>query len=143
MKNKTIGMNNNKKRGKVSKLELQGHARYVLRHLGDPGVLQGSPFCKFSKVVELGKEKYPTNTIPNGLALKEIILECLQDLENEMDGHFGMVKLKDFITHTREGKGVAEASRAIEVTPAYGCRTFKRRLVELLAKKLLIKVHSR
>ena len=63
---------------------LQHHARYLIRHMVDSIALQGSVYCKFPCIVELGKEKYSTNTIPRGMALKEVALGCLQEIENEL-----------------------------------------------------------
>ena len=42
---------------------------------------------------------------------------------------------------TRQGKGVTEASRTLGITPEYDSRAFKRRLVELLTDKLMLKLH--
>jgi len=130
------------KRGRFSKVEWQEGARYVLRHLDDPITLQRSAFCRLPVVEELGKTNYSENTIPRGLALRELALDSLREIENELDGCAGVAKLKAFVALTRQGMGVAKASRALGITPEYGCRALKRTLVELLAEKLLIKLHS-
>ena len=67
-------------------------------------------------------------------------MERLQEIETELDGHPGVAKLKEFVNLTRQGMGVAKASRSIGVTPEYACRAFKRTLVEMLTEKLLIKL---
>ena len=70
-----------------------------------------------------------------------MVIECLEEIENELDGHTGVTKLKSFASLTRQGRGVTEASRSLAVTPEYSSRAFNRDLVELLAQKLLIKLH--
>ena len=128
------------KRGRFSKLEWQEGARYVLRHLDDPITLQRSAFCRLPAVEELGKAKYSENTIPRGLALREVALDSLREIESELDGCAGVAKLKAFVALTRQGMGVAKASRTLGITPEYGCRALKRNLVELLAEKLILRL---
>ena len=130
------------KRSRFSKLEWQEGTRCILRHLDDPISLQGSVFYRLPAVEELGKARYSENTIPRGLALREVALDSLREIENELDGCAGVTKLKAFVALTRQGMGVAKASRALGITPEYGCRALKRTLVELLAEKLLIRLHS-
>ena len=116
-------------------------ARYVLRHLDDPIDLQRSPLCRLVALERLAKARYPNGIVARGRTLRDLALECLQEIEEELDGHTGVSKLKSFITLTRQGMGVTKASRSLGITPEYGSRTFKRELVELLAEKLILKLH--
>ena len=129
------GVRQSSKRGRFSKDEWQLRARYVLRHLDNPITLQRSAFCRLVAVEKLAKAKYSANTIPRGLALREVALDSLREIESELDGCAGVAKLKSFVALTRQGMGVAKASRTLGVTPEYGCRAFKRTLVDLLAEK--------
>lgn len=121
--------------------EWQLRARYVLRHLDDPIGLQRSPLCRLAALEQLAKAKYPNGVVARGRALHDLAHECLQEIESELDGHAGVAKLKSFISLTRQGKGVTEASRSLSVSPEHTSRTFKRELVELLTQKLLIVLH--
>lgn len=132
--------NNVSKRGRFSNDEWQEEARYILRHLDDPIILQGSVFCRLPGLEELAKDKYSDNTIPRGLALREVAMDSLRELESELDGCAGVAKLKRFIELTRQGMGVVKASRTLDISAEYGCRVLKRTLIELLAKKLISKL---
>lgn len=127
------------KRGRLAAGEWQDRARYVLRHVGDPIVLQRSPLCRLVALERLANTKYPNGVVARGRALNGLVLECLQEIEMELDGLPNIAKLMKFVSLTRQGMGVTEASRSIGVTPEYASRTFKRTLVELLTEKLLIK----
>ncbi len=63
-------------------------------------------------------------------------MECLGEIEDELDGHAGVSKLRVFAGLTSVGMGVTQASRQLGITPEYASRALKRRLVELLAEKL-------
>lgn len=128
-------------RGRFSKEEWLLRARYLLRHLDDPISLQRSPLCQLVVVEKLAKERYSMGVVPKGRALRDLVMESLQEIENELDGPSGVAKLKAFVTLTRQGLGVTKASRSIGVTPEYASRALKRNLVELLTDKLLIKLH--
>lgn len=132
---------NNIKRGRLAVEEWQLRARYVLRHLDDPIALQRSPLCRLAALERLAKAKYPKSVVARGRALHDLLQDCLLEIENELDGHAGVAKLKSFISLTRQGRGVTEASRTIGITPEYASRALKRPLIELLTDKLLLKLH--
>ena len=140
-RNRKTDIGQTSKRGRLAIQEWQFRARYALRYLGDPIALQRSPLCRLSAIDGLANAKYPNGVVARGRVLNDLIIECLQEIESELDGHAGAARLKSFIILTRQGKGVTEASRALAVTPEYASRAFKRDLVELLAEKLLIKLH--
>jgi hypothetical protein len=121
--------------------EWQLRVRFVLRHLDDPITLQRSPLCRLAGLERLAKAKYSDSIVPRGRALHELTLECLREIEGELDGHAGVAKLKAFVALTRQGIRVTEASRNLSITPEYASRALKRSLVEFLAEKLLIKLH--
>lgn len=129
------------KRGRASIEEWQSRARYVLRHIDDPISLQRSPLCKLAAIDRLAKSKYPNGIVARGRALHDSAVECLNEIERELDGHSGTAKLRSFTFFTRKGMKVTEASRSIGITPEYASRALKRRLVELLAEKLSLKLH--
>jgi len=128
------------KRGRFSKDEWQLRARYVLKHLGDPITLQRSPFCRLVAVERLAKSKYPDSIVPRGRALHELALQCLQEIEDELNVHRDVARLKEFVRMTRQGMRSVEASRALGITPEYASRALKRQLVELLAEKFMLKL---
>ena len=70
----------------------------------------------------------------------DLAQDCLQEIENELDDHAGVSKLRTFVTLTRQGTGVTEASRSLGISPEHASRTFKTNLVELLAEKLILKL---
>lgn len=140
-KEKKFNRRQNTKRGRFSKSEWQIRARFILRHLDDPITLQTSPLCHLIALERLAKAKYSASIVPRGRALHELVVECLHEIEGELDGHAGVSKLKQFVELTRQGLGVTKASQTLGITVEYASRSLKRNLVELLAEKLLIKLH--
>jgi hypothetical protein len=130
------------KRGRTPSDEWQRRARYILRHLDDPLALEFSPLCRLPTLESLAKEKYPDSVLAQGRALYSFISECLQEIENDIDGHSGISKLQQFIRLTRQGAGVKKASQVLGVTPSYASRKFKKALVALLSEKLMLKLRT-
>jgi hypothetical protein len=126
------------RRGRLAVQEWQLRARYILRHLDDPISLQRSPVCRLVALERLAKAKYPRSVVARGRALYDLLQDCLLEIENELDGHAGVAKLKSFIGLTRHGQGVTNASRALGLSPEHVSRSFKRELVQLLAEKLIV-----
>ncbi len=69
----------------------------ALRHLGDPIALQRSPLCRLRSIEKLAESNYPHGIVARGRSLKDVVLECLQEIEDELDGHTGAANLKSFI----------------------------------------------
>jgi hypothetical protein len=130
------------RRGRLAASDWQSRTRYALRYLDDPIGLQISPLSQTAVVDQLAQAKYPNGIVAPGRALHDLLIECLQEIENALAGHSQVAKLKAFIALTRQGKGVTEASRAIGVSPEYASRSLKRILVELLTERLMLKTHS-
>lgn len=138
---KKVDESRNAKRGRPAIAEWQNRARFLLRHLGDPITIEDeSPLCHLPAVERLASAHYRHSIVPRGRALNNLAEECLQEIEEELDGHKGLSKLKQFVHLTRQGMGVTASSREIGVTPEYTCRTFKRKLVELLTDKLITRL---
>jgi hypothetical protein len=129
------------KRGRLAIEEWRQRTRYILRHLNDPIALQRSPICRLLTLESIARLKYPSGFVARGRTLHDIAQECLQEIESELEGHNGIHKFKTFITLTRQGNGVSAASRKLGISTEYGCRSFKKELVNLLAEKLISKLH--
>jgi len=128
------------KRGRLAVDEWQLRARYVLRHLDDPIALQRSPLCRLVALERLARTRYPDGIVPRGRALHDLTMECLQEIETELNGHAGVAKLKAFVALTHQGMRVTDASRGLGISPEYASRALKRTLVEVLTEKLLLKL---
>ncbi len=129
------------KRGRLAIEEWQARARYVLRHLDDPIALQRSPLCRLAALERMAKLKYPSGIVAEGRYLNELAIDCIKEIEEELGDYAGVNKLKAFITLTRQGKGVTEASRELELSHEHVCRSYERILVKLLAQKLMGTLH--
>jgi len=140
VKRKVSKISENAKRGRLAAEEWQTRARYVLRHLDDPIALQRSPLCRIAALERLTKEKYPRSIVARGRTLHDLTQDCLREIENELNGHTGVAKLKSFIKLTGQGERVTNASRILGLTPEHVSRNFKRELVQLLAEKLIMKL---
>jgi hypothetical protein len=92
------------------------------------------------RVEKIAKVKYPNGIVARGRALRDLTQDCLREIEYELGDYTGTSRLKTFITLTRQGIGVTEASQLLNITPEHTSRTLKRCLVELFAEKLIFKL---
>ncbi len=92
------------------------------------------------KLQKLAEIQYPGGVVSQGRTLRDLILNYLLEIETELDGLSGVSKLASFIRHTREGKGLFEASRSVGVIPEHACRAYKSKIVQLLTEKLMFKL---
>ena len=133
-------MQKTSKRGRWNESEWQQRTRYALLHLGDPISLEKSPLCRLTFLEELAQSKFPNGIVARGRALNELVNECLREIEAELDGHSGVVNLKEFVVLTRKGMKAVDISKEIGISREHASRSYKRTLVELLTYKLLTKL---
>jgi hypothetical protein len=57
---------------------------YALRHLEDRSKLNSSPLVGLAYVKRLAEEEYQGHILPRGLALRQLILSCVQDVVSDV-----------------------------------------------------------
>ncbi len=130
------------KRGRIDLEEWQDRTRYVLNHIDDPIALQRSQICRLTGLEKLARTRFPNGVVAYGRTLQNLVIESLEEIEKELDGNAGVLKLAKYVNLTRQGKNAKEASESAGVSASYASRAYKRTLVELLTNKLLIKLNN-
>ncbi|MFC1964362.1 hypothetical protein ACFLV1_03170, partial [Chloroflexota bacterium] len=64
-----------------------GHA---LRNLDDRSVLNRSSLARLSYVEKLARERYSSHVLPRGLALREVLVECIDKVVNDLSEDAGL-----------------------------------------------------
>ncbi|MFC1962789.1 hypothetical protein ACFLWB_02185 [Chloroflexota bacterium] len=128
------------KRGRVAKSEWEIRVADAFRRRGEPGILEDSPLSRFPAVDKLAKEKYQNRAAPFGRALQDLLWECFEEIESELDDLGGTAKWKSFARLTLKGMGVKWASEESGITSQYTSGKLKPKLMKLLTGKLMIKL---
>ena len=137
-KTKTISLINPSSRAKRW-ARLLDHA---LHHLGDRSALNSNPLSRIKCVREIAAMKYAQKTLPNGLALQQLIFESVGRLTSDLAGDRVFSRTCKFLELCCKGLTRRQISRELGLSREYVCRTIRPQALELLAQAIIDASHQ-
>lgn len=89
---------------------------HALRNLDDRSVLNRSLLACLSYVEKLVKERYSSHILPKGLALREILVECIDKVVNELSEYAGLLRACGYLTLLKQGLSYQQISSELGVS---------------------------
>lgn len=131
----------NSKQQKVSSAETfdiwvtrVGHA---LHNLDDRSILNGSPLARLAYVEGMAKEKYGSHILPRGLALRQILLACVEKVVTEVGNEPGLSKACQYLQLLTKGLTCQQISKEIGRSREHVSRVYRKRAFELATGEFL------
>jgi hypothetical protein len=110
-----------------------GHA---LRNLGDRSVLNRSSLARLKYVESLAKGRYKGHLLPHGLALREIIIACIDRIASDVGNEPALYRACRYLQFARQGLTCKQIGSELGLSREHVSRTCRREAIELLAEKL-------
>jgi len=111
-----------------------GHA---LRNLDDRSVLNSSPLAHLAYVERVAKEKYGSHILPRGLALRQILLVCVEKVATEVGNEPGLSKPCQYLQLLTKGLTCQQISKEIGRSREHVSRAYRKRAFELVTGEFL------
>lgn len=119
-----------------------GKMAWALRHLHDRSALNRSSLARLDAVEKLAREKYQSHLMPRGLALREILLNCVAEAIKEAQAEPGLTKVARYLELMIEGFTCKEISKEIHLTREHVSRTYRRKALELVADHFRLRIRN-
>lgn len=118
-----------------------GHA---LRNLDDRSVLNRSSLARLSYVEKLARERYSSHILPKGLALREVLVECIDKVVNDLSKDTGLSRACRYLTLLKQGLSCQQISSELGLSREHVSRVYRPRALDLVTSAFLsvIKSHS-
>ena len=110
---------------------------YALRYLDDRSKLNGSPLARLAYVERLAKEKHNGQLLPRGLALRQLILSCVDHIVREVRGESGLSRACQYLQLRVKGFSCKQISNEMGLSREHISRVYRKKALGLLTERFL------
>ena len=115
---------------------------YALRNLDDRSVLNRSPLARLTYVDRLARERYSNHILPRGLALREVLVECVGRVVNELSKEPGLSRACRYLALLKQGLSCRQISSELGLSREHVSRVYRLKALELVTTEFLSTVKS-
>jgi hypothetical protein len=115
---------------------------YALRNLDDRSVLNRSPLARLTYVDRLVRERYSNHILPRGLALREVLVECVGRVVNELSKEPGLSRACRYLNLLKQGLSCRQISSELGLSREHVSRVYRLKALELVTTEFLSTVKS-
>jgi hypothetical protein len=115
----------------------QARVWHALRHLDDRSILNQSPLARLTCIQRLADTKFKGNALVKGLALKHILIECVDRLVVELCKETGLIRTCQLLRLVEQGQSITSISRSLGLSREHVTRVYKKKAVELVTQEFL------
>ena len=110
---------------------------YALNNLDDRSMLNRSPLARLAYVKRMAKDRYGSHVLPRGLALRDILLACVQKISTELGDEPGLARPCKYLQLLLQGLSRQEISKQLGLSREHISRVYRRKAIELLTEEFL------
>ena len=115
---------------------------YALRHIDDRSKLNGSPLAGLAYVKRLAEEEYRGHILPRGLALRQLILSCVEDVVSDVGKDGGLSRSCRYLRLRTAGFSCNQIGKEMGLSREHVSRFYRRKALELLTERFLATINS-
>lgn len=119
-----------------------GKVAYALNNLDDRSMLNHSPLANLEYVKRMASVRYGSHLLPRGLALREILLECVDKVVSEVGNEPGLSKACQYLQLLTQGLTRRQISSQIGLSREHTSRVYRKKALELLTEEFLAMVRN-
>ncbi|MCL0094292.1 type IV secretory system conjugative DNA transfer family protein [Dehalococcoidales bacterium] len=105
---------------------------HALRHLDDRGMLNQSPLARLAYIQRLADREFRGSILVRGLALREVLVRCIDKIIAEANSEPGLQKTCEFLSLIKEGQNLTAIAEAMGLSREQVTRYHKKKAVELV-----------
>ena len=115
----------------------QRRVDHALKNLGDRSILNRSPLAGLAYVDKLAEDKYEGHILPRGLALHEILIECITKISTELSNEPNLARACNYLDLLVKGLSCQEISKQLGLSREHVSRVYRKKAVELATEEFL------
>ena len=110
---------------------------FAARHLDDRIVLNQTPLARLAYIEKLARERHRERTHPRGLALRETIVACIDDIVEDLKDEPALSRVTQYLVLLKEGVRCKEISSRLGLSREHVSRLYRRIALQLLTEAFL------
>jgi hypothetical protein len=122
--------------------ELQERVRHALKNLGDRTALNRSPLAKLEYVERLATAQYSGHLLPRGLALHDILIQCVDRVSTELGNEPALRNACTYLELLTSGASCREISKQLGLSREHVSRVYRKKAIDLACEEFFSMVHN-
>jgi len=114
----------------------------ALRNLDDRSALNRSPLARLSYVERLARERHSRRILPRGLALREVLVECIESVVNDLSKEAALARACRYLVLLKQGLSCQQISSELGLSREHVSRVYRLKALELVTAEFLSTVKS-
>ena len=114
----------------------------ALRNLDDRSALNRSPLARLSYVERLARECHSRRILPRGLALREVLVECIENVVNDLSKEPALARACRYLVLMKQGLSCQQISSELGLSREHVSRVYRLKALELVTAEFLSTVKS-
>jgi hypothetical protein len=126
--------------GKLAAISVQNYVRGLrafFSWLHREGYTEEHMLARLAYVERLAKERYSDHVLPRGLALREVLIFCVEVIVRDLANEPAMSRACDYLALLKEGLSCQQISKELGLSREHVSRVYRRKAFELLAEQFL------
>jgi len=118
---------------------------HALRHIDDRIELNRNPLARITYVQMVAEERYRGHIHPRGLALRQLLIECIERLTGDLKDEPAQDRVCRYLIGRKDGLNCRQISNELGLSREYVSRTCRPKALALLAEemRLIARSHQR
>ncbi|MFC2069130.1 hypothetical protein ACFLTP_09035 [Chloroflexota bacterium] len=118
---------------------------HAVRHISDRIELNRNPLARITYVQKMAKERYQGHVHPSGLALRELLIECIERITSDLGDEPAQARVCRYLAGRKEGLNSRQISSELGLSREHVSRTYRPKALGLLADELrsITRTHRR
>ena len=112
------------------------HVDHALRHIDDRIELNRNPLARLTSVHRIARERYEGHIHPRGLALRQLLIECIESITSDLGDEPAQVRVCRYLRGRLEGLTSSQISSELGLSREYVSRTYRLKALALLTEEL-------
>jgi hypothetical protein len=122
--------------------ELQQRVSHALKNLGDRTALNRSPLAKLGYVERLATAQYSGHLLPRGLALHDILIQCVDRVSTELGNEPALRNACTYLELLTSGASCREISKQLGLSREHVSRVYRKKAIDLACEEFFSMVHN-
>ena len=114
-----------------------GRLGKALEHLNDRSLLNANPLARLLYIERLAAEEYGGQILPRGLALRRVILDCVDQVCTQLANESGLAKPCEYLRLRAAGHTCGDISVRLGLSREHVSRAIRPKALQLLARAFI------
>ncbi|MBN2098191.1 MAG: hypothetical protein JW753_01195 [Dehalococcoidia bacterium] len=111
--------------------------------LGDRALLNANPLSRTMHIENLASTRYANKIMPRGLALREVILNCIESLGEELGTEPTLSRCCRYLELRSQGVSCRQIGKELKLSREHVSRMVRKQALHLLAEAFLATTRNR